>query len=124
MSLKRDFALVSFSTWPHYSHASLLLTYLIELFLVVFAQAIQEVFTTEEWVKDARNEGRLADNLRMEASKSLTVAEGKSKELALKLATADRDRMSVKAGLRNTEAQMEEQRQRLHYTKIELAMAK
>ena len=101
-----------------------MLTYLTKLFLVVFAQAIQEVFTTEEWVKDARNEGRLADNLRMEASKSLTVAEGKSKELALKLATADRDRMSVKAGLRNTEAQMEEQRQRLHYTKIELAMAK
>ena len=124
MSLKRDFALVSFSTWPHYSHASLLLTYLIELFLVVFAQAIQEVFTTEEWVKDARNEARLADNLRVEASKSLTVVEGRNKELALKLATADRDRMSVKAGLRNTEAQTEEQRQRLHYTKIELAMAK
>ena len=92
--------------------------------MVVFAQAIQEVFTTEKWVKDARNEARLANNLRVEASKSLTVAEGKSKELALKLATADRDRMSVKAGLRNTEAQMEEQRQRLHYTKIELAMAK
>ena len=124
MSLKRDFALVSFSTWPHYSHASLLLTYLTELFLVVFAQAIQEVFTTEEWVKDARNEARLADNLRAEASKSLTVVEGKNKELALKLATADRDRMSVKAGLRNTKAQTEEQRQRLHYTKIELAMAK
>ena len=124
MSLKRDFALVSFSTWPHYSHASLLLTYLTELFLVVFAQAIQEVFTTEKWVKDNRNEARLANNLRVEASKSLTVAKGRNKELALKLATADRDRMSVKAGLRNTEAQTEEHRQRLHYTKIELAMAK
>ena len=75
-------------------------------------------------MKDARNEARLADNLRVEASKSLTVAECRNKELALKLATADRDRMSVKAGLRNTEAQTEEQSQRLHYTKIELAMAK
>ena len=75
-------------------------------------------------MKDARNEARLADNLHVEASKSLTVAESRNKELALKLATTDRDQMSVKAGLRNTEAQTEEQRQRLHYTKIELAMAK
>ena len=124
MSLKRDFALVSFSTWPHYFHVSLLLTYLTELFLVVFAQAIQEVFTTEKWVKDARNEARLANNLRVEASKSLTIAKGRNKELALKLATADKDQMSVKADFRNTEVQTEEQRQRLHYTKIELAMAK
>lgn len=75
-------------------------------------------------MKDACNKARLADNLRVEASKSLTVAEGRNKELAPKLATADRDRMSVKAGLRNTEAQTEERCQRLHYTKIVLAIAK
>ena len=44
------------------------------------------------------------DNLCAEASKSLTIAEGRNKELALKLATADRDRRSAKAGLMNAEA--------------------
>ena len=44
------------------------------------------------------------DNLCAEASKSLTIAEGRNKELALKLATTDRDRRSAEAGLMNAEA--------------------
>ena len=64
------------------------------------------------------------DNLHAGASKSPAIAKGRNKELALKLATANRDRMSVKAGLRSVESQVKEQRQRLHYTKIELATAK
>lgn len=43
-------------------------------------QVIQEVFTVDEWVKDAHNELRLTNNLRVEANKSLIVAEGKYKE--------------------------------------------
>ena len=75
-------------------------------------------------MKDARKEERLTDNLHAEASKSLTIDEGRNKELALKLAITDRDRRSTEVGLRNVEAQSEEQRQRLHYTEIELATAK
>ena len=45
----------------------------------------------EEWVKETWNEAKLADNLRAEASKSLATAEGRNKELALKLAVVDRD---------------------------------
>lgn len=91
---------------------------------VVLVQAIQEVFTVLEWVKDARNEARLVDNLRVKTSKSLIAAESRNKELALKLATTDRDQRSVKAGLRTAEAQVEEQGQNIHYTEIELATAK
>lgn len=59
-------------------------------------------------MKDTRNEARLMDNLRAEASKSLTVAEGRNKELALKMATVHRNWKSAEAGLRNAKAQMEE----------------
>ena len=61
-------------------------------------------------MKDARNEARLTDNLRAKASKSLAVTEGRNKELALKLASVDRDQKSTKAGLKSAEAQTEEQR--------------
>nr|POE78855.1 hypothetical protein CFP56_59908 [Quercus suber] len=44
--------------------------------------------------------------------------------LALKLVAADRGRRSAEASLRSTEAQANEQRQKLHYTEIELVMAK
>ena len=86
-------------------------------------QAIQEFFTTKEWVKNAYNEARLVDNLCVEASKSLAIAKGRNKKLALKLATVDKDWRSAEDGLRNVEAQTKEQHQRLHYTEIELAMA-
>ena len=42
-------------------------------------------------MKDAQNVARLANNLRTETSKSLATTESKNKELALKLATANRD---------------------------------
>lgn len=42
----------------------------------------------------------------------------------MKLAIANKDRRSAKAGLRNVEVQTEQQRQRLYYTEIELATAK
>ena len=55
----------------------------------------------EEWVKAARSEARLIDNLRTETSKSLAIAKKKNKELARKLVIADKDRKSAKASLKN-----------------------
>ena len=75
-------------------------------------------------MKDAQNETRLANNLRVETSKSLATTESKNKELALKFATANRDWRSTEAGLRTVEVQADEQCQKLHYTEIELATAK
>ena len=77
----------------------------------------------EEWVKNAWNEARLAYNLHAKTSKALGIAEQKNKELTTKLVTKDRGRKSAEAGLKNAHAQDEEQCQKLHYTKIKLAMA-
>ena len=62
----------------------------------------------EEWVKVARNEVRLVDNLHIETSKALGAAKQKNKELNTKLATEERGRMSVEAGLKNVQNQAEE----------------
>jgi len=59
-------------------------------------------------VKDNQNEARLEDNLRAETSMSLAVTESRNKELALKLAIADKDRRSVEVGLRTGKAQVGE----------------
>lgn len=75
-------------------------------------------------MKDPRNKARLADNLLVETTKALGTAEQKNKELALKLATANRDQKSAEARLKTAEAQVKEQRKKLYYSKIELAMAK
>ena len=50
-------------------------------------------------------------------------AEQKNKKLIMKLTAKDRGRKSAKAGLKNTQAQVEEQHKKLHYAKIELATA-
>ena len=68
---------------------------------VVFVQAIQKVFTTEEWVKDARNEARVEANLLVETRKALGVVEQKNQELTVKLTTEERGQKSVEAGLKN-----------------------
>ena len=62
----------------------------------------------EEWVKDTKSEARLADNLRVETNKSLATAEKRNKELALKLATEDKERKSAEVGLKNAQAKAEE----------------
>ena len=58
-------------------------------------QAIQEVFTTEEWVKDAQNEARV------ETSKALGAVEQKNQELAVKLIAEERGRKSIETSLKN-----------------------
>lgn len=52
-------------------------------------------------MRDARNEARVEANLRTETSKALGTAEQKNKELTVKLTVEEKERMSVKAGLKN-----------------------
>lgn len=63
-------------------------------------QAIQEVFTAEEWMKDARNEARAEANLCAETSKALSSVEQKVQELTVKLTAGERERRSAEAGLK------------------------
>ena len=78
----------------------------------------------EEWVKDARNEARLVDNLRVETSKALGIAKQKNKKLGTKLVVEERGRKSAEAGLKSAQDQAKEQCKKLHYIEIELATAK
>ena len=78
----------------------------------------------EEWVKDAKNEARLADNLHAKINKVLSIAKQKNKELGMKLVVEEWGRKSAKAGLKNTQDQVEKQCKKLHHAEIELAMAK
>ena len=64
-------------------------------------QAIQEVFTTEEWVKDAQNEARVEANLRAETSKALGTVEQKNQELATKLIVEEKGRKNIETSLKN-----------------------
>lgn len=57
----------------------------------------------EEWVKDARNDARVVDNLHAEVSKSLATSKRRYKDLALKLATANMHRKSAEASLRTAD---------------------
>ena len=77
----------------------------------------------KEWVKDAQNKARLANNLCRKTSKVLGVTEQKNKELGTKLVAKERGRKSVEVGLKNAQDQAEGQCKKLHYTKIELATA-
>lgn len=78
----------------------------------------------KNWLKDAWNEARLADNLCAEANKALGIAEQKNKKLTTKLTTKERGRKSAEASLKNAQKQANEQRQKLHYSEIELATDK
>ena len=64
-------------------------------------QAIQEVFTTEEWVKDAQNEARVEANLRAETSKALGAVEQKNQELVTKLIVEEKGRKNIETSLKN-----------------------
>ena len=64
-------------------------------------QAIQEVFTTEEWVKNAQNEARVEANLRAETSKALGAVEQKNQELATKLIVEEKGRKNIETSLKN-----------------------
>ena len=64
-------------------------------------QATQEVFTAEEWVRDAQNEARIEANLRAKTNKALGAAKQKNKEFTAKLISKRREQKSVEVGLKN-----------------------
>ena len=75
----------------------------------------------EEWVRNARNEANAEALSRADVEKSLEAFKQEKLELFEKLKEADKARLSTEAGLKNVERQAEDQRQKLHLTKIDLA---
>ena len=62
--------------------------------------------------------------LRLETEKALGAAKEENKELFSKLIVEERERRSVKAGLKNAQTQAEDQCKLLYQTEIELATSR
>ena len=78
----------------------------------------------KEWVNKARNDIKNEVHLRLETEKALRAAREENKSLLSKLAVEERERKFAQAGLKNAEAQAEDQRKLLYQTEIELATVK
>ena len=106
-----------------YFHSFLVYLFIFYLcdFSVVFGQITQQVFVAEEWVHDARNEANAEALSHADVEKSLGPLKQEQAELSEKLKVIDQARLSAEAGLKTMERQAEDQRQKLHLTKIDLA---
>ena len=91
------------------------------LFFVVFGQITQQVFVVEEWYHNTRKQADAEALTRADVKKSLGVARQEQIELSEKLKVADQAHSSAKANLKTAERQVEDQRQKLHLTEIDLA---
>ena len=78
----------------------------------------------EEWVKNSRNEKRVALDARDTAKAQLGALKDKQAQMAEQVKQALRDKDSVEAGLKTTERQAEDLRKELHYCEINLATEK
>ena len=78
----------------------------------------------EEWVKNARDETRVALDARAEVEVELGALKENHAKMAEQLKEAIRARDSAEVGLKTTERQFEEVRKNLHYTEINLATEK
>ena len=78
----------------------------------------------EEWVKNSRNETRVAQDARDIVEAQLGALKDKQAQMAEQVKQALRDKDSVEAGLKTTERQAEDLRKEFHYSEINLATEK
>ena len=78
----------------------------------------------EEWYRDARKWADAEALSRAEIEKTLGAIKQEQYKLIEKLKKVQSCRLSIEAGLKNAEEQAEDQRQKLHVTKINLATEK
>ena len=87
-------------------------------------QLTQQVYVAEEWVKNARDEVKAEANSRLEVEKALEALKEEHAQLSEKLKEANKAHLSAEVGLKSMERQIEDQRQQLHITEINLATEK
>ena len=76
---------------------------------------------TKDWVRNANNKFEAEAQTRRDVEKVLAIANYKKRQLAEKLKAAKNARQSVEVGLKNAEAQAEDQRKQLYTTQLNLA---
>ena len=74
-------------------------------------QVTQQIFMTEEWVRDACNEAKAKAHSHAEVEKSLGALKQEQMELTNKMTALERASLTAKAFLKSTEAQVKDQRQ-------------
>ena len=72
-------------------------------------QLTQKVYVAEEWVRNACDEVKAKAHSRIEVKKALGALKEEHAQMSEKLKEADKARLSVEAGLKTTERQMEDQ---------------
>ena len=75
----------------------------------------------DEWDCDTRNEANTEPLSRVDVKKSLEALKQEQAKLSEKLKEANKARLSAEVDLKTVERQAEDQRQKLHLTKIDLA---
>ena len=85
-----------------------LLTFLITL--TIFMQVTQQVYVAEDWVHNANNKFEAEAQTRHDIEKARGTANHEKTQLAEKLKAVESARQSAKVGLKNAEAQAEDQR--------------
>ena len=91
------------------------------IILVISMQVTQQVYVAEDWVRSANNNLDIETQNRHDVEKALGVANHEKTQLAEKLKAAKNARKSVDAGLKNAEAQAENQCKELYTTQLNLA---
>ena len=90
-------------------------------FFVVSEQITQQVYMVEEWIRDAHKEVDVEALSRADVEKSFRALKQEQVEMSEKLKATDQAYLSAEAGLKTVERQAEDQRQKLHLAKIDLA---
>ena len=91
------------------------------IILVISMQVTQQVYMAEDWVRNANNKLYIETQSRHDVEKALGVANHKKTQLAEMLKAVERTQKSAEAGLKNAEAQAEDQRKELYTTQLNLA---
>ena len=87
-------------------------------------QITQQIYVAEKWVRKARDKVNAEAHSRANAEKMLGALEEENRDLANKLKKSDKERQNALAGLKNAEAQAEDQCKLLYTTKRNLAIEK
>ena len=103
-----------------YSHMYVFLVTL----CITYMQVTQQVYVTEEWVRNSHDQIKTKTHSCLEVEKALGALKEKHTQLFEKLKDSDKARLSAEVDLKTMERQMEDQRQKLHITEINLATEK
>ena len=79
------------------------------IILVISIQVTQQVYVAEDWLRNANNKLDVETQTRCDVEKSFGTANHEKTQLAEKLKAVESVRQSAEVGLKNTEAQVEDQ---------------